>query len=94
MYIFFLQHLCFGYPFFLSLSDVAVMLDLVNFRPSVPQTDYCFFCRLCRRKKEKKREENGKSQKNLKLKDKRKTHLYISKNLRKTLKPTINYKTD
>ena len=41
---FFPQHLCFGYPFFLSLSDVAVMLDLVNFRPSVPQTDSCYYC--------------------------------------------------
>ena len=49
-----------------------------------------FFVAGCAAEKEKKREENGKSQKNLKLKDKRKTHLYISKNLRKTLKPTIN----
>ena len=37
MNIFFLQHLCFGYPFFLSLSDGVVVLDLVNFRPSVSQ---------------------------------------------------------
>jgi len=59
------------------------MLDLVNFRPSVPQTDYCYCCFFagCAAEKEKKREENGKSQKNLKLKDKRETHL--SKNLRK-----------
>ena len=62
--LFFPQHLCFGYPFFLSLSDVAVMLDLVNFRPSVPQTDYCY-CYCCffagsaaakRKRKEKKRQ--------------------------------------
>ena len=44
------------------------MLDLVNFRPSVPQTDYyccCFFAGSAA-EKEKKREENWKSQKNRK----------------------------
>ena len=60
------------------------MLDLVNFRPSAPQTDGCYLFAGCAAEKEKKREENEKSQKNLKLKDKRETHLYISKNLRKT----------
>ena len=35
--------------FFLSLSDAVAMLDLINFRPSVPQTEgyWCFFIPLC-----------------------------------------------
>ena len=65
--VLFPQHLCFGYPFFLSLSDVAVMLDLVNFRPSVPQTDCCcccyFFCRLCHQKGKEKRRKRTISEK-------------------------------
>ena len=36
-------------------------------------------CAAEKEKKREKREENRKSQKNLKLKDKRKAHLYISK---------------
>ena len=35
----------------------------------------------CAAEKEKKREDNGQSQTNLKVKDKRKTYLHISKNL-------------